>query len=192
MQEIVSEHLQTSQLAVDNPCWYHAMTLMERKVSLQAQRSVPGREEPYDCELATRRLQEWKKQDVEHKGINLAQRLEYDDLTEEDLLVLLGEPIEAVQQRTQPPDWLVQLAEVFTGKDPGFSIEEEFTNRLPHFHCSIFSISLAKYAYDYLTRRATMLMQSTLSPFLILKTIASAFLPNMLLLLSYYQPYNGS
>lgn len=64
MQEIASEHLQNSPLAVDNPCWYHAMTLMERLASLQAQRSITRIEEPWDRELAARKLQEWKKQDA--------------------------------------------------------------------------------------------------------------------------------
>ena len=93
MQEVVSQHLQNFQLVVDNPCWYRAMTLTERLASLQAQRAVTRTEESYDRELAARKLQEWKEQDAFSKGINFAQRLEIDHLTEEDLLELLGEPI---------------------------------------------------------------------------------------------------
>lgn len=183
MYEIVPEHLQNTQLAVDNPCWYHAMTLMERLASLQAQRSVTRTEELYDSELAARRLEEWKKQDAFSKGINFAQRLEADQLTEEDLLVLLGEPIEAVQQRTPPPDWLLQLAEVFARIDPVSRMEEELPQAAKLSLLNIFDI-FSKYAYDRFTNRAAALNDEYNHLPFDPQTIASAFLPNLLLLLS--------
>jgi type 2 lantibiotic biosynthesis protein LanM len=183
MQESVSEHLQSSQLAVDNPCWYYAMTLMERLASLQAQRSVARIEEPCDSELAARKLQEWKKQDAFSKGSNFAQRLEEDHLTKEDLLVLLGEPIEAVQQRTPPPDWLLQLAEVFASVDLVSRIEEKPQQAAQPSLLTIFDI-FSKYAHDRFIKRAAALdaeyKHLPFNP----QTIANAFLPNLIMLLS--------
>ena len=184
MQEVVSEHLQNSQLVVDNPCWYHAMTLMERLASLQARRSVTKMEEPCESELAARKLQEWKKQDAFSKGIiSFAQRLEADHLTEEDLLVLLGEPIEAVQQRTPPPDWLLQLAEVFASVVIVSKMEEEPQQPAQLSLLNIFDI-FSTYAYDsFISRVAALDAEYKHLPF-DPQTIASAFLPNLRMLLS--------
>ncbi len=183
MQEVVLEHLQNSPLAVDHPCWYRAMTLMERLASLQAQRSASRREEPYDSELAARKLQEWKKQDAFSKGIKFAQRLEADHLTEEDLLVLLGEPIEAVQQRTPPPDWLLQLAEVFACVELVPSMEQEPPQPAQLSLLNVFDI-FSQYAHDRLMSRAAALdAEYGYLPFEP-QTIASTFLPNLIMLLS--------
>lgn len=183
MQEIVSIHLQNAQLAVDNPCWYHAMTLMERLASLRTQRSVTGIEEPYDRELAARKLHEWKKQDAFSKGINFARRLEADHLAEEDLLVLLGEPIEAVQRRTPPPDWLLQLAEVFASADLISRMEEEPQQAAQRSLPAIFDI-FSTYAYGcFVSRAAALDTEYKHLPF-DPQTMASAFWPNLTMLLS--------
>lgn len=183
MQEVVSEHLQNSQVAVDNPCWYRAMTLMERLASLQAQRSVAGIEEPCDRELAARKLQEWKKQDTFSKGITFAQRLEADSLTEEDLLVLLGEPIEAVQQRTPPPDWLLQLAEIFASVDLVSRMEEASQQAAQLSLLNIFDI-FSLYTHDRLMSRAAALEAEYKHLPFDSQTIVGAFLPNLIMLLS--------
>lgn len=183
MQEVVSEHLQNPQLAVDNPCWYRAMTLMERLASLQAQRSVTRIEELCDRELAARKLQEWKKQNAFSKGISFAQRLEADHLAKEDLLVLLGEPIEAVQQRTSPPDWLLQLAEVLASVDLVSRMEEEPQQAAQLSLLNIFDI-FNKYAHDrFVSRAAALGTEYKHLPF-DPQPIASAFLPNLITSLS--------
>lgn len=183
MQEVVSEQLQNSQLTLDNPCWYRAVTLMERLASLQAQRAATRIEEPYDSELAARKLQEWKKQDAFRKGISFAQRLESDNLTEKELLALLGEPIEAVQQRTAPPDWLLQLAEVFTSVDLVSRMEEEPQQATPLSLLNIFDI-FNKYALDrFMSRAAALGAEYRHLPF-DPQIMASAFLPNLITSLS--------
>ncbi|HZO72308.1 MAG TPA: type 2 lanthipeptide synthetase LanM family protein [Ktedonobacteraceae bacterium] len=183
MQEVVSEHLQNSQVAVNNPCWYRAMTLMERLASLQTQRSVPGIEEPCDRELAARKLQEWKEQDAFSKGINFAQRLESDHLTEEDLLVLLGEPIEAVQQRTPPPDWLLQLAEVFASVDLASTMAEDPQQPAQLSLLNIFD-TFSQYAHDrFISRAAALETEYKHLPF-DPQTTVGAFLPNLIMKLS--------
>ncbi|GER91728.1 hypothetical protein KDW_58900 [Dictyobacter vulcani] len=183
MQEIAPEHLQNSPLALDNPCWYHAMTLMERLASLQAQCSVTRIAEPCDRERAARTLQAWKEQDAFSKGVNFAQRLAAEQLTEEEFLVLLGEPIEAVQQRTPPPDWLLQLAEVFASVDPVSRMEDESQLATQHSFIPIFNI-FCIYAHDrFMSRVATLDAEYTYLPF-DPQTIASLFLPDLTMMLS--------
>jgi len=183
MQEVVSEQLQNTRLAVDNPCWYRAVTLMERLASLQAQRSATGIEGPYDRERAVHRLQEWKKQDAFRKGISFAQRLEVDNLTEEDLLVLLGEPIEAVQQRTPPPDWLLQLAEVFASVDLASTMEEAPQQPTQRSLLNIFDI-FSKYACDrFINQVSALNAEYGYLPF-DPQTIVGTFLPNLVMKLT--------
>ena len=94
--------------------WYGAMTLTERIASLQAE---PDKilNVKVNSELAQRRMQRWRKQAPFTDDAHFAQRLDLDGITEDEFLYLLGEPIEAVQERSpDPPTWLVNLAQAFS------------------------------------------------------------------------------
>ncbi|MBA2394796.1 MAG: hypothetical protein H0V70_18875, partial [Ktedonobacteraceae bacterium] len=89
--------------------WYRALALPER---------IPPPEHtasPSNKEFARKRLQRWKEQLAFRQEGQFAARLTLDGLTEEDLLTLLTEPIEALQERISPPlPWLEELLHTFT------------------------------------------------------------------------------
>jgi class II lanthipeptide synthase len=94
--------------------WYHAITLTQRLTSLHTiQRKMPSL--AADAAHSERRLQRWRSQAPLSNNSVFAQRLTMDGLSEEELLHLLGEPIEAVHDRfPTPPAWLLELAEAFS------------------------------------------------------------------------------
>jgi type 2 lantibiotic biosynthesis protein LanM len=105
---------------MDNPgfqssVWFHAATLTERVATLPAAPSNTAGE--VDTHRARRRLARWRAQTPFSElssGVSLARRLAADGITEEQLLALLGEPIEAVQARHDgTPAWLADLARAF-------------------------------------------------------------------------------
>jgi len=113
VKEITTQPIRASFLSVDDSCWYQAVTLTERLNSLRA---LPSHH-ILDTTLAERKLNEWKAQSAFSKGIEFAERLATDSLTEDEFLTLLGEPIEAVQQRTPVPEWLKQLDEILAASE---------------------------------------------------------------------------
>ena len=63
-----------------------------------------------DSSKATRRLERWRSQTPFGNDDYFAQRLELDGLTEEKLLYLLGEPVEALLHRlANEPAWLAEF-----------------------------------------------------------------------------------
>ncbi len=103
---------------LNSPAWYHAVTLKER-TSMVRPKEADGENEPFDAELARKKLERWKSQIPFSSDSYFAQRLEMDGLNEEQLLNFLTEPIEAVQQRfTEPPSWLVDLVRAFSCPSP--------------------------------------------------------------------------
>jgi type 2 lantibiotic biosynthesis protein LanM len=74
-----------------------------------------GREQdPAAAERAQRRWQRWRDQGPFASDADFAQRLDQAGLTASDFRDLLGEPIEAVRQRSPaPPAWLTALAQAF-------------------------------------------------------------------------------
>lgn len=96
-----------------NPGWYRALTLTERVASLQA--ATPARDtySPRIREKAEQKLQQWKNRAPYTKGMSFEKRLAVDNLTEEDLFMLLAESNEAIQSRLSPPDWLETLHQAF-------------------------------------------------------------------------------
>ena len=76
-----------------------------------------------NSEQAERRLHKWKAQPPFDQPPFFADRLALDGATEEELCVLLGEPIEDVQARiVQPPEWLLTLMQAFAT----FGLPEQF------------------------------------------------------------------
>jgi type 2 lantibiotic biosynthesis protein LanM len=91
--------------------WYRALPLSER-IPLHTSRPP---EHSSTNELAHKRLQRWKEQGAFKQEGQFAARLALDGLTEEDLLTLLAEPVEALQERIPAPlPWLEELLRAFT------------------------------------------------------------------------------
>ncbi|WP_376793646.1 type 2 lanthipeptide synthetase LanM family protein [Thermogemmatispora sp.] len=113
--------------------WYRALTLNERLALLRAASPSPGLE-ALDAEAlaqAHRRLQRWKELPAlsEEEG-RFAARLALDELSEEELLLLLGEPAEALRARClTPPSWLVALSEAFAPCDVAATSDHEDEKR---------------------------------------------------------------
>ncbi|GCE05968.1 type 2 lanthipeptide synthetase LanM family protein [Dictyobacter aurantiacus] len=113
MKKILTTTTHTAPLLWQTPHWYHATTLEERIASLSAANTNFASEQN-DKEQAHKKLQRWKEQLPFNNGSSFADRLAMDGITEEDLLVLLGEPIEALYARlaqAPAPDWLTRLAD---------------------------------------------------------------------------------
>ena len=95
------------------PAWYHAVTLTERLATLRSAARETSRVE-VDANLAAQRLRRWREQSPFDRENFFARRLEMDSLSEEELLYLLGEPIDAVSRRfTNPPVWLDRFNNLF-------------------------------------------------------------------------------
>lgn len=97
----------------NNPVWYKTLTLTERLALLRA-KPAEAPMGAFDPERAERKLQAWKAQYPFEKESYFAERLALDDLTEDDILLLLGETSEAGRGRAHDiPDWLGELALAF-------------------------------------------------------------------------------
>jgi hypothetical protein len=104
--------------ALQQPSWYRALTLPERLASLRTQAAGDTPAAVGNSDQAERRLRKWKSQPPFEQPPFFADRLALDDATEEDLRMLLGEPIEAVQARmARPPEWLLTLVQAFATFD---------------------------------------------------------------------------
>ncbi|MBD2166735.1 type 2 lantipeptide synthetase LanM [Calothrix membranacea FACHB-236] len=94
--------------------WYGAMDLKERIASFFVGENQIQNQQ-VNLHLAQNRMQRWRNQDPFTKKSFFAERLAMDGIDEEQFLSLLGEPIEAVQQRfPETPTWLKQIAEAFS------------------------------------------------------------------------------
>jgi type 2 lantibiotic biosynthesis protein LanM len=93
--------------------WYKATTLIERITSLHTIQCGCTDIE-INTELAQRRMQLWKSQFPFTNDSYFHLRLPIDGITEDEFFQLLGEPIEAVQNRfPELPDWLTEIALAF-------------------------------------------------------------------------------
>jgi type 2 lantibiotic biosynthesis protein LanM len=95
------------------PAWFLANTLAER---VAARRRV-GRtsQAPANKPRAEARLKRWQDQIPFRDSDFFQQRLAADQITEEELLDLLGEPAEAVAVHADFPTWLAELESAFAG-----------------------------------------------------------------------------
>jgi type 2 lantibiotic biosynthesis protein LanM len=104
-----------------SPTWSHALTLAERTATLSGDPSsyLLG---DWDAESGRRRLQRWRSQPPFATDSYFAQRLALDAIDEEQLLYLLGEPVESLHGRlSQVPDWLLELIQAFAHPASGFA-----------------------------------------------------------------------
>ncbi|MBV9211980.1 MAG: type 2 lantipeptide synthetase LanM family protein, partial [Acidobacteria bacterium] len=101
----------------ESASWYQAMTLSER---VAARRALAAVKAPFDFneELAARELAHWKSQEPFDNDAYFAERLALDEISEEELLELLGESPEDVRARfTETPRWLRELEAAYAGAD---------------------------------------------------------------------------
>jgi type 2 lantibiotic biosynthesis protein LanM len=106
------------QTCFQSSAWYTALSLTERLASLRSVGpKTPNHE--VNVDLAGRRMQRWRAQPPFTTGSHFAQRLAADGMTEDELLHILGEPIEDVHERfPSSPAWLVGLAQAFSRPAP--------------------------------------------------------------------------
>jgi len=116
MREMISKSSIDTQKRWQSANWYRAMTLTERVALLRENVDTAPLAMPSNHEIAEQRLLCWKEQIPFNKDpLCFTQRLAIDSLTEDDLLTLLAEPIEAVQTCTPAtPAWLERLAGAFS------------------------------------------------------------------------------
>ncbi len=108
--------------------WYRATPLTERVASQQRTIDRHSSHILRKSDRAQQRFQRWKGQTPFDKGDYFARRLAMDSLTEDDLLTLLDEPLEAVQAHdSPPPTWLIELLTAFAEGDTA----ADFTLPLP-------------------------------------------------------------
>src|SRR4051812_13121191 len=94
------------------------LTLTERVAALRRVQPLP-RLGATDRDRAARRLHDWRSQPPFATGSYFAQRLATDGITEDELLCLLGEPIEAVEGPPYPPSpWMEELERALAGPAP--------------------------------------------------------------------------
>ncbi len=97
----------------ESPDWYRALYLVERIGARSAQAHI-NIDVGLDAPRADRELQTWRTQSPFDTGDLFVQRLALDEITEEDLRELLGEPAEAIKNLFPiPPDWLAELSRAF-------------------------------------------------------------------------------
>ncbi|GHO83568.1 type 2 lanthipeptide synthetase LanM family protein [Dictyobacter formicarum] len=98
--------------------WYRALTLPERIALWQTDDKKRVASDHLNTDLAASKLRWWQELPAFQQGSQFAQRLAIDGLSEEDLLYLLAEPIEAVQQRFSGDlIWLDKLMQAFSMDD---------------------------------------------------------------------------
>jgi type 2 lantibiotic biosynthesis protein LanM len=101
-------------LDLRHPSWYRALALTER-LALLHEGPETARVLVIDADRAGRRLRRWRDQAPFPKDGWFARRLAVDGLDEDDLRRLLGEPAEAVRDRSPtPPGWLIELDQAFS------------------------------------------------------------------------------
>ena len=94
------------------------LTLTERVAALRRAQSLPPPGET-DRDRAARRLLDWRSQPPFATGPYFAQRLAAEGITEDELLAVLGEPIEAGDgPPSPPPPWMEELERALAGPAP--------------------------------------------------------------------------
>ncbi|MBV9121898.1 MAG: type 2 lantipeptide synthetase LanM, partial [Planctomycetes bacterium] len=109
--------------------WYQAATLTERLAALRVAGS-PSTAAELQADLGQQELQRWRSQPPFGEDRFFEQRLAADGLTQQEMLRILGEPIQVVGERwPAPPDWLARMHQAFACPRPPetspFSADEE-------------------------------------------------------------------
>ncbi|MDF5720224.1 MAG: type 2 lanthipeptide synthetase LanM family protein [Rhizonema sp. PD37] len=110
--------------------WYHALTLIERIISLNKVSNYTLKETS-NADLARRRLQRWRSQLPFTTDSYFAQRLTIDGITEDKFVYILGESDEAIHNRfPEPPIWLKKLTEAFSDPASAYACRLPPTKKL--------------------------------------------------------------
>lgn len=123
-----------SQQINPSPLWHQATTLAERIPSLSG--AALDNTQGIDSTQATKRLERWRSQTPFSNDNYFAQRLELDGLTEEKLLYLLGEPVEALHHRlANDPSWLAEFLTSLShsGVKQSIKVEKQKANDVSGF-----------------------------------------------------------
>ena len=104
------------QTYFDDPAWLRALTLTERAAFSKNGRHAKATKR-FNQKLAEKRLQRWQEQPPFTDDSYFSQRLAAAQLTRDDFLRLLGEPIASISRRVaSPPHWLAEVAAAFGGR----------------------------------------------------------------------------
>lgn len=104
-----------SQINFQSADWYQAIVLTERIASLKTSQSQD--EINIDIDLAQQPIEHWKLQPPFDRNSYFAQRLATENISKKELLHILCESMETLRDRTfMPPDWLIELAQAFSGE----------------------------------------------------------------------------
>lgn len=137
------------------PGWYNAALLSERVTSCLRTDLSPVQS---NLEQAQKKLQRWRDQAPFNTGAFFTQRLEMDGLTEEDLLTLLGEPLESLQARLSqpyPPEWLVELRSALTDPIPSEDIAQLLAEAMPESEAIAFLLPFTPLMHSGIARLRT-------------------------------------
>jgi type 2 lantibiotic biosynthesis protein LanM len=94
--------------------WYNATTLTER-IALLSNMSNGCCQRGINHKISQQRIQKWKSTSSFNKSSYWNQRLAINGITEDKLIQIIGEPIQAVKNYfSTPPDWLTEIAEALT------------------------------------------------------------------------------
>lgn len=150
------------------PDWVKALTLSERLPDLSVGTTIP-------TEKAARRLQKWKDQGPFNKDNYFKQRLESGNLTESDLLFLLGETPAALQARL-PGEmaWLAGLLAAFSKPQTGYPETGDLPPALQPF-LPLINSAIEK-LHDTLEELALQFQVLPFDP----ETIVKLFLPDLI------------
>ena len=124
MQEIAADTNNLTPLSKQNTNWWYRATPLNERISLQKNTTDSNSlASSHNSEKAKQRLQRWKEQAPFDKDDYFTQRLAMDALTEDELLVLLGEPVEAPWlDNVSPPSWFSELLIAFTNQHTSANI----------------------------------------------------------------------
>ncbi len=116
MQEMASKSGDHPLLSWQKANWWYRATPLIERIAFKGKNTEGNTFHASD--RAKQRLQRWKEQSPFNKDDYFAKRLAMDSLTEDDLLTLLDEPIEAIStDNASPPGWFIELLTAFTEQD---------------------------------------------------------------------------
>lgn len=105
------------QSAVQDPAWCQAITLSERLELLRSDRFEVAHSQS-NTYLANQHWQRWRAQTPFVAESIFAKRLATNEMTNDEFLCLLGEPVEVIHKRLpQPPKWLIDIAKAYSKAD---------------------------------------------------------------------------
>lgn len=91
--------------------WFHALSLRERLVTLRG--SLPASQSEAELKLASQRLSSWRTETGIKGAEPLVDPLDLYRCSEVELVQILAESTDKLRARTEPPQWLRELADAF-------------------------------------------------------------------------------